>query len=390
MGHGSARIARAAGVREMTIRALVRGDARTISPQLRDTITAVYDAWWDKRAPGRTRAERGAATLARRRAIAGNWCAAAALDDDQLDTPGYRPRHGLETRHRHRHRPRHPPGRPAPPQEEGRMTDHRIGLDLFIDVLDVLHRHGFARGDIEHQGRAISLISDLARIYEGTQDHPVEPSSSQAPAPPPPGPPGPDSRDAVIISASSLKTVLIALDIAADDKRDRAEMCTDCPDQSCPDLPDPPPRRPGLRPAGRPDAPGRRSRPGRPPRPGRASRAAPSIQPRSRQGGRPVTIHGRTPDEPGTRRQADDPRVPAQRPGDKDLREMQDPYDLPFPDSPTAGHQAVPSTRSWSTSSAAGSQAGPRRWPSSWKPDAPANPSPTWKPNHDPDPEVTP
>ena len=43
MGHGSARIARAAGVREMTIRALVRGEARTISPQLRDTIAGVYD-----------------------------------------------------------------------------------------------------------------------------------------------------------------------------------------------------------------------------------------------------------------------------------------------------------------------------------------------------------
>jgi len=94
MGHGSARIARAAGVREMTIRALVRGDARTVSPKLRDTITDLYDAWWDKRAPERTRTERGAATLARRRAIAGNWCAAAALDDDQLDVPGYRPGQG--------------------------------------------------------------------------------------------------------------------------------------------------------------------------------------------------------------------------------------------------------------------------------------------------------
>ena len=94
MGHGSARIARAAGVREMTIRALVSGDARTISPKLRDKITAVYDAWWDKRAPERTRAERGAASAARRRAIAGNWCAAAALDDDQLDIPGYRPQYG--------------------------------------------------------------------------------------------------------------------------------------------------------------------------------------------------------------------------------------------------------------------------------------------------------
>ena len=50
--------------------------------------------WWDKRAPGRTRFERGAATAARKRAIAGDWCAAAALDDDLLDTPGYRPRQG--------------------------------------------------------------------------------------------------------------------------------------------------------------------------------------------------------------------------------------------------------------------------------------------------------
>ena len=94
MGHGSARIARAVGVREMTIRRLVRGDATTISPQLRDAITDLYDAWWDKRAPERTRAERGAATAARRRAIAGNWCAGAALDDDRLDVPGYRPRTG--------------------------------------------------------------------------------------------------------------------------------------------------------------------------------------------------------------------------------------------------------------------------------------------------------
>ena len=94
MGHGSARIARALGVRTTTIQELVNGTARTVSPQLRDAVTDLYDAWWDKRAPERTRAERAAATLARRRAIAGNWCAAAALDDDQLDIPGYRPRYG--------------------------------------------------------------------------------------------------------------------------------------------------------------------------------------------------------------------------------------------------------------------------------------------------------
>jgi hypothetical protein len=92
MGHGSARIGRALGVREMTILALVRGDTTTISPNLRDAIADLYDTWWDKRAPGRTRAERAAASAARRRARAGNLCAAAALDDDQLDDPGYRPR----------------------------------------------------------------------------------------------------------------------------------------------------------------------------------------------------------------------------------------------------------------------------------------------------------
>jgi hypothetical protein len=94
MGHSSARIARAVGASDKTIRKLVRGDAKTISPQLHDAIADVYDAWWDKRAPGRTRAERTAVTIARRRAIAGNWCAGAGLDDDQLDTPGYRPKSG--------------------------------------------------------------------------------------------------------------------------------------------------------------------------------------------------------------------------------------------------------------------------------------------------------
>jgi hypothetical protein len=94
MGHGSARIARATGVHPATIRKIVRGDAPTVSQHLRDAIAELYDAWWDKRAPGRTRFERAAATAARKRAIAGNWCAAAALDDDRLDIPGYRPRYG--------------------------------------------------------------------------------------------------------------------------------------------------------------------------------------------------------------------------------------------------------------------------------------------------------
>src|SRR5262249_48140328 len=94
MGHGAARIARAVGVRPAAIQDLVTGDARIVSIKLRDAITDLYDAWWDKRAPERTRAERTAAAAARRRALAGDWCAAAALDDDQLDILGYRPSQG--------------------------------------------------------------------------------------------------------------------------------------------------------------------------------------------------------------------------------------------------------------------------------------------------------
>jgi hypothetical protein len=45
-----------------------------------------------------------------------------------------------------------------------------------------------------------------------------------------------------------------------------------------------------------------------------------------------VTATGRAPDEPGSRRQADGPLVPDPRPGDRDMHEMKDPYDFPFPD----------------------------------------------------------
>jgi hypothetical protein len=91
MGHDCARISRATRTSGQALQKITRGDTATVSPRLRDAVTAVYDAWWDKRAPARTRTERAAAAAARRRAQAGNWCAAAALDDDQLDVPGYRP-----------------------------------------------------------------------------------------------------------------------------------------------------------------------------------------------------------------------------------------------------------------------------------------------------------
>jgi hypothetical protein len=231
MGHGSARIARAAGADPRIIRAVVRGAARTISLELRDVITAVYDAWWDKRAPARTPSKRGAATTARKRAIAGNWCAAAALDDDLLDIPGYQPPWGWKPATGTGTAPDIYPPVLQQQKERHMAGDERFTWGFILEVLDVMERHGYRRRDYEHTGQAIGLIRDVARIYQGTQDAPpgsyVVVPSSQPTAAQPPGPP------AVIVSAAEVKTLLAALDEAAEYKRDRAETCADCAGQSC-------------------------------------------------------------------------------------------------------------------------------------------------------------
>jgi hypothetical protein len=94
MGHGPARVARAIGAAEQSLAVVTSGQARTVRPQLRDAVIEVYEAWWDKRAPEGTSREQLAARAARRQAFECNWCAPAALDDDQMDTSGYQPSHG--------------------------------------------------------------------------------------------------------------------------------------------------------------------------------------------------------------------------------------------------------------------------------------------------------
>ena len=51
----------------------------------------LYEAWWDRCPPTRTKGERTAATMARRRARDACWCTGMGLDDDRLDEPGYDP-----------------------------------------------------------------------------------------------------------------------------------------------------------------------------------------------------------------------------------------------------------------------------------------------------------
>lgn len=114
------------------------------------------------------------------------------------------------------------------------MNDDRPSWSMIIDVLDVLEKHGYRRGDDQHTGRAVRLVGDLARIYEGTQEVPdgarLVPEPSQA------------SREqaaraaaghAEAIAGTRMPVILSALDEASDYKRDRAAACSDCADQSC-------------------------------------------------------------------------------------------------------------------------------------------------------------
>ena len=114
------------------------------------------------------------------------------------------------------------------------MNDDRPSWSMIIDVLDMLEKHGYRRGDDQHTGRAVRLVGDLARIYEGTQEVPVVarlvPEPSQA------------SREqaaraaaghAEAIAGTRMPVILSALDEASDYKRDRAAACSDCADQSC-------------------------------------------------------------------------------------------------------------------------------------------------------------
>ena len=91
MGHDCSRIARALRTSPETVQRVVRGQNQTVTPQFRAGACQLWDAWWDKTPPQRNPAERRAAAAALRQAERNNWPAAAGLDEDLLDEPGYRP-----------------------------------------------------------------------------------------------------------------------------------------------------------------------------------------------------------------------------------------------------------------------------------------------------------
>ena len=91
MGHDASRIAHALGEQPKAIRKLLRGETTEVTPELRSLACQLWNSWWDKRPPERTRTERGLASAARHHAEQHGWCPPLGLDEDQLDEPGYRP-----------------------------------------------------------------------------------------------------------------------------------------------------------------------------------------------------------------------------------------------------------------------------------------------------------
>ena len=104
---------------------------------------------------------------------------------------------------------------------------------LVSEIITVLERHGHHARDPEHAGQAVNVLAQLAGIYDGTRDLPASTGRHAAPHPHLEPRPEPDS-DAVILTGTDISTVLAALDLAAEYKRDLAEVCADCTDKSCP------------------------------------------------------------------------------------------------------------------------------------------------------------
>ena len=116
-------------------------------------------------------------------------------------------------------------------------ADDRMNLDFILQFLDVLERHGYHYHDDQHTGRAVGLLGDLARIYEGSQETPAATYHAEVP-------PSPQARNRdrpgreqagtpVILSATQVGIIAAALGEAADYKRDRAAACAECADRSC-------------------------------------------------------------------------------------------------------------------------------------------------------------
>ena len=109
------------------------------------------------------------------------------------------------------------------------MTMDRKTHRLVTEILTVLERHGHHAHDAERTDQAVTMITDLAGIYDGTHDVPASTGRHAAPRPYP-KPPRPDS---LVLTGADVNAAFAALELAAEYKRHLAETCAGCQDQSC-------------------------------------------------------------------------------------------------------------------------------------------------------------
>ena len=92
MGHPAVSLARRLHVPPSAVRAVIGGQAATVTVAMHVAVCELYDQIWDLRPFERTPAERRAAAAARTRAARHGWPPPMGLDDDRIDDPGYQPR----------------------------------------------------------------------------------------------------------------------------------------------------------------------------------------------------------------------------------------------------------------------------------------------------------
>jgi hypothetical protein len=112
------------------------------------------------------------------------------------------------------------------------MSMDRHTHRLVSEIVSVLERHGHHARDREHADRAVNVIVQLIGVYDGTRDIPAR-GDRHAAQQPHLEPAGEPDTDALVLTGGDISTVLAALDLAAEYKRDLAETCADCSDRSC-------------------------------------------------------------------------------------------------------------------------------------------------------------
>ena len=112
------------------------------------------------------------------------------------------------------------------------MSMDRHTHRLVSEIINVLNRHGHHARDRQHADQAIDMAAQLAQVYDGTLDIPASTGRSAAPQPRS-GPRSEPDPDALVLTGADISTVLAALGLASEYKRDLAESCADCADQSC-------------------------------------------------------------------------------------------------------------------------------------------------------------